>query len=506
MKTTWGKLAAHIEQHFTLWGATLAALAVGTALIAYFLPSFAKEGPSADGGVLPTPVAPADGGVFPPPAPSAAPSDVLLYEFAIPPQYEWVSHFQEGLAAVVENGKWGLIDKTGQVVLPIIYDSIGHNIDHYIFHDGMTAVSLDGKWGAIDTSGQLVIPLMYDYIDEFHDGIAIAVLPDDKRGLIDKTGTAVVPLEYQLVFNFKHGLAGVKLNDQMGFVDKDNRVVIPFLYDSGQVLSDNFIVVWLDKKIGFIDFAGNVIFPPIYDDLFISYAEGVFPVKRNGIWDVIDRTGREVLRFAAADSVTVITQDMFQVRQDSRLTRVDSTGRHIMPSHIDGHPIISVSTPSEGVSSFRINTAPTGHWGFISDAGDVVIQPKYHAAGAFFNGLSVACLDGKWGVIDKEDNAIIPFLYDAVDRHYFQNGALAVMRDRKWGFIDTTGKEIVPLLYSRTEPFYNGMARVERNEKWGFVDKDGIEIVPPRYDAAFNFAEGMAAVMVDGKWGFIAIK
>ena len=37
-------------------------------------------------------------------------------------KYDCVCDFEEGLAAVCLNGKWGFIDKTGKEVIPLKYD------------------------------------------------------------------------------------------------------------------------------------------------------------------------------------------------------------------------------------------------------------------------------------------------------------------------------------------------------------------------------------------------
>jgi hypothetical protein len=45
----------------------------------------------------------------------------------------------------------------------------------------------DGKWGFIDKTGRVVIPLIYDYVEPFHEGLC-RFLKDGKYGFIDKTG------------------------------------------------------------------------------------------------------------------------------------------------------------------------------------------------------------------------------------------------------------------------------------------------------------------------------
>ena len=49
------------------------------------------------------------------------------------------------------NNKWGFIDRTGKLVVPIKYDS------GWIFVDGLAYVEVDNKWGFIDKADNIVI-------------------------------------------------------------------------------------------------------------------------------------------------------------------------------------------------------------------------------------------------------------------------------------------------------------------------------------------------------------
>ncbi len=58
--------------------------------------------------------------------------------------YDFVGDFYEGRAVVEKDGKGGYIDKTGKVVVPIIYGSVS------LSYDGKaTIVKKDGKWGIL---------------------------------------------------------------------------------------------------------------------------------------------------------------------------------------------------------------------------------------------------------------------------------------------------------------------------------------------------------------------
>ena len=47
-----------------------------------------------------------------------------------------------------QHGKWGFVDKTGQVVIPLQYDFADS------FNEGLAVVKKDGEWLTINKQGQ----------------------------------------------------------------------------------------------------------------------------------------------------------------------------------------------------------------------------------------------------------------------------------------------------------------------------------------------------------------
>lgn len=70
------------------------------------------------------------------------------------------------------DGKWGCVDIKGNILIPPIYERING------FHDGISEAKLHGKWGIINTSGEIVMPFKYKYFyASFNDdGICIVTL------------------------------------------------------------------------------------------------------------------------------------------------------------------------------------------------------------------------------------------------------------------------------------------------------------------------------------------
>ena len=123
-----------------------------------------------------------------------------------------------------ENGKWGFTDSDGNVLIPFEYDEVS------VFKDGLAAVEKDDKIGFIDKYGNVVVPISYDYASDFNNGLA-KVSVDGKYGIINTEGNAVVPVIYDDVHDFKERLAAVRKKKKWGFVNLSGDVEIPFLYD-----------------------------------------------------------------------------------------------------------------------------------------------------------------------------------------------------------------------------------------------------------------------------------
>ena len=101
--------------------------------------------------------------------------------FILEPQYTGsVGSFSEGLAFV--SGYF--IDKTGKVVLelPINYYSYSRD-GTYEFKDGVARIKNSSNYGLIDRSGNFVIPMKFVHIDDFYGGLA-AIYNNGKWGFI----------------------------------------------------------------------------------------------------------------------------------------------------------------------------------------------------------------------------------------------------------------------------------------------------------------------------------
>ncbi len=184
----------------------------------------------------------------------------------IPPTYEKVRGFSDGLAAVCKNGKWGYINLRGNVVITPQYQEVGD------FHEDMAAVCVDNRWGFIDKSNTFVISPKYCAAHHFSCGLAaVAIAPVSSSGedvvsyyganednwiYIDKNGNMPFKNRFPYAYSFSNGYACVysSLRKELYYIDKNGKNIfstgtdIPFRYSDG-------ILPKSDKETGFIGYS-----------------------------------------------------------------------------------------------------------------------------------------------------------------------------------------------------------------------------------------------------------
>ena len=75
-----------------------------------------------------------------------------------------------------------------------------------------------------------------------------------------------------------------------------------------------------------------------------------------------------------------------------------------------------------------------------------LVEPRFHRASRFSQGLTAACVGSKWGFIHKTGKWAIPPQYDEA-RDFCEGLALVAIKDGtgklSYGYIDTLGRVVV---------------------------------------------------------------
>src|SRR6266446_6978267 len=208
----------------------------------------------------------------------------------------------KALFPVEKGGKFGFIDRTGKVVIPIQFDSANN------FHEGLALVTMSGKKAFIDMTGKTVFNAAYDIVNDFSEGLA-AVNIGQKRipniglisnpgkwGYLDRTGKLVIPLKFTHAEDFSEGLAAVTDGDRGGFIDHSGNMIFEAPLDVTLGFHEGVAGVLLRGTITFFDRIGKRL--PIaadYGPKSSSFSEGLVPISAKGKWGFVDQTGKLVI-------------------------------------------------------------------------------------------------------------------------------------------------------------------------------------------------------------------
>lgn len=116
-------------------------------------------------------------------------------KLAVEPKYERAWVFSDGLACVDDVGKVVFIDGSGKTVIDTGQWYV-YGMDGYMFHGGYCVInSNDGdKYGLMDKTGKLVLPTEYESIDPVADYKYWRIETDSCCGVLDKDMNVVFPL------------------------------------------------------------------------------------------------------------------------------------------------------------------------------------------------------------------------------------------------------------------------------------------------------------------------
>jgi hypothetical protein len=105
-------------------------------------------------------------------------------------------------------GKYGYMDKEHRItIIKPYFDYIGS------FNDNVAKININDKWGYINEEGAIIISPAYEFARDFHDGFAavkVKALIGSKWGYINKQGEMVIKPKFDEVGEFCNGVARVK--------------------------------------------------------------------------------------------------------------------------------------------------------------------------------------------------------------------------------------------------------------------------------------------------------
>lgn len=181
--------------------------------------------------------------------------------------YEQEQNSDDHQYVIASSGATSVIDYQGRPLMMPFTRKIGRNyVEIQSFHNNHAKVKVNDKLGIIDKTGQFVIPPEYDRLTPFGELIAGQ---KDKRWFVmnDKGKTIAAPIN-QPIFQrdlgwFEDGLAPVFYNQKCGYLNRNGQFAIEPRYVLGTVFHNGIARVWDGNLWHYINTKGEFISPGV---------------------------------------------------------------------------------------------------------------------------------------------------------------------------------------------------------------------------------------------------
>ena len=310
-------------------------------------------------------------------------------------EVEYIGEFYDGLAVIKQNGKYGYIDKLGNIVIKPQYRDAGN------FVDNLASVCVGDDYssqecGYIDKTGKVVIDFKYKDAKDFSFGYGVVKSKLGNNNIvIDKDGNEIITRSYSMFFGpISKNLFIVTANDPLrgyAIVDQNEKVIIDGIAQSGKNI-DGLIQVkevadkgsfWNDGKWGYIDENGKLVINFQYD-FAGDYVDGIAGVVKDGKFGFINKNNEYIINptfeYGKLTVLPSYSDGLVRIYVKPIWTIYDTKGEKVFEKGDD----FSIQSYKDGYAVFIKN----GKYGFLDKEGNIVIDNTYQMAFDFKDGLA----------------------------------------------------------------------------------------------------------------------
>lgn len=446
-----------------------------------------------------------------------------------------------------ENGKYGVIDKLGKVIIEAKYDSIvipnpetdvfvcktedknevvnKENIRLFTEYEDVMAIEINGivsdlpyeksvliykqnnQYGLINFSGKKITDSIYDEIKGLENKESqLIVKKDDKYGVINSNGATLIENKYDTIKadgfyeeENKYELSGYIVGNKTengyryGYISYNLKKVLDVQYNSiSRILEANdtkdiYLIVVENGKYGVIKNGKNII-KCSYQNIEYDDDNQLFETQRNTKFGIMTKDGKEIVP-PIYDEINIKGIYIEASKDDEKIY-----------FNVNGEKVTEQKYTSKikaGDEKYIV-TDENGCYGIITNTKQLV-ENKYSYIEYLYDDYFIASNeDGLLGIINSKDSIIIEFKFDVLQKI---NGSQAIE-----GKILKTGTSYI---YSKN------MEEIVTNQKSSiYIEEDYIQIIT-KDKIIYTDLEGkqksnkeilpknkLFAINVDGKWGF----
>ncbi len=401
--------------------------------------------------------------------------------------------------------KRGFIDLKGNVKIPIIYDDV------FYIEKGLIRVSKDNKFGVIDTLNNIILPTKFDYIStdnnliiaeikglnnlydyqgkqisnlqfteisNFSNNKAIIAFQNKSNSIIDNLGNIVLkPIKdyyFERVLNNDLYLIKNNQNAKVGVMNSKGEFIIECKYDEIKQVKSFFIAKSNNKK-GFISLTDSIIKPFVYDEIYFSYFDDAvsfgdnnlgdnYIVQKDKLYGVINPNIENDIIPLRYKNIRTLFDKYFIVQNTKNENGLffENGEKVLNEEYIFFNVFEKRIFASRNNKHFLVHlkeTKYTENEAFVDEFVKFKDEQEFPK-----NANQIFKSKGKFGVINYENNIIIPCEYELIENIYLSKEFI-VKKNNKFGIVNSENKIVVDIGYDEFKKLKESILFTKENKK-----------------------------------------
>ncbi|WP_027420369.1 WG repeat-containing protein [Crocinitomix catalasitica] len=402
----------------------------------------------------------------------------------------------------IQGGEWYFLNEKGAILNDIPFD---HALP---FKDGLAIVVKNKKWGVIDTTLKIIIPLEAEFIErkivagksyfEIHQSTNQNYIYDRFTGLTAKT-------EISEIKNYYNGSWMTKVNGEKGWQLLDTTLqaitntkfdyILPFVNDKAAII--------VQGKKSFIDADGGYIISPVKARKLHDLSNGCFAIENRKGTVIINAKEDTIVNSDICKEVVDFNDEYIVYIDRGKQLHLHKIGHDLMlpkKTRIVGYslaeeklllkkknnyilydlktnePLIKkMASVEKVVSTGIVYEGPTRDFGFLNFALDTLTKPVYSEVKTTINpNWFLVKHDKKRLLIDIEGQSIIDSMVYQVEHllsHY-------IIRTKDgFGIINKYGETILPYVYTEIEAYNSTFYKATlKNKMYDLYNEQGVKL------------------------------
>lgn len=334
-----------------------------------------------------------------------------------------------------------------------------------VWYEECLKVKKDGKYGLINFKGELILDCKYDNIESIK-GItnSLIIEKNGKVGIASNVGSVIAEAKYAkampLTSKYSDGFIVTTEEGKSGIVGNNKKIILEAVYDEiKQVSSDELYVVVQDGTLKVVDKEENVVIDGGYDEFAQIYGDTIIVAKKGDKYGAINKNGEEKIPFEYQELKYVLNK-YYIAKKDDKYGVLDTENNQMLPFE---YTYIQNRTDTDflEVEKDQVQTEVYNNEMKLVLSG---ILSEVNTE----KGYIILRKDGDWKFYnfkfeEKQEKDIFP-----------EHTLFLSKKDGKYGYTNKDGDVIVDYIYDDAKLQNScGYCVVKKGNTWGSINKDG---------------------------------